>query len=409
MNPLLFAQSGDVASWQTAKDFAAAFQKALRELSASDRIGSVEKVYSETSGALENYIAVNRDLLKNLERIIEEVSLVSSTHIKELTTAFYADLYRHFVHFRSASTFYHLSMMFLCQVSATIVIQTAEQLGLPPVFLKEISLIAIGPTGRREYSPFCPLQILIVHGEATDTQHHSIDLFSHALHSRFEAAGIAVDPVVTPRNDRWRGNMADWQLRCEDALHKQGDDLIDLCRLVDQYPLYPPESDGMELKKVSSKFLNGSHSALSNFIERMTSVSNGVGLMGRLKLERSGSQRGMFNLLDHGLLPFSAALSALALIKGSFAVSNCDRIYDLLKRRELDVELAERMLTTWHTLNGLCLQLEHSASLENHPRQAICLDPDKFSSEQKQQLKETLESVAFIQRHVAIVFSGIGE
>jgi signal-transduction protein with cAMP-binding, CBS, and nucleotidyltransferase domain len=127
--------------------------------------------------------------------------------------------------------------------------------------------------------------------------------------------------------------------------------------------------------------------------------------MGGLKLERSGNERGMFRLQDHGLLPLSAALSTLALIKESQAVSSCERIHDLLKRRELDVDLAERMLVAWHALH--CLQLSQEQSERENSAHSRYLNPLSLSAEQSHSLKENLESVAQIQRHVEIIFSGL--
>ena len=117
----------------------------------------------------------------------------------------------------------------------------------------------------------------------------------------------------------------------------------------------------------------------------------------------------MFKLLDHGLLPLSAALSALTLFEESVAVGNCERIRDLLRQRELDVELAERMLATWHNLNDLRLLREQSFRIDAHTNRSLCLNPNELTDEQRQSLKEALESVAIIQRHVAIIFSGMGE
>ena len=131
--------------------------------------------------------------------------------------------------------------------------------------------------------------------------------------------------------------------------------------------------------------------------------------MGRLKLERTGKNRGLFRLIDHGLQPLSAALSALALIKKSGATGNCERVHDLLRRGELDVEQAERMLATWHSLQDLRLMREQSFRVGEHAGLAACLDPDELTEEQLQALKEALESVAVIQRQVEIIFSGMGE
>ncbi|MGB9079964.1 MAG: putative nucleotidyltransferase substrate binding domain-containing protein, partial [Desulfuromonadaceae bacterium] len=184
---------------------------------------------------------------------------------------------------------------------------------------------------------------------------------------------------------------------------------INLYRLVDQQTLFTDGGFDRELKLASRAALNENRPAVAHLVNRIAALSNGLGLMGRLKLERSGSSRGQFRLLDHGLLPLSAALSALALIKESTGVSTCDRIHDLLRRHELDVELAERMLATWHCLNDLRLQREYSIQIEGHSGLSSFLDPDELTAEQLQSLKEALESVASIQRHVEIVFSEMGE
>jgi CBS domain-containing protein len=411
MDVLLSAKGSDVTSWRAVEEFAAAYRQALLDLAVSDRSGSAESVIVEAHAALEAATTTHRNLLKRLDSLLEQVSSATpATNLKELAAAFYSDLYRHFDHFHSAPAFYQMSMAFLRQASAAIITQASDQLGASARHLPEMALIALGPAGCCEYSPFDPLQFLLIHGEATAAQLKNMHLFCETLHACFEAAGAAIDPVVTPRNPVWRGTIAEWRQRCEDWLHPQNaEEFTNLCRLADQYPLHPGEGFGRELKEISSAALNGSRPALANLVDQMASLSNGLGLMGRLKLERRGSIRGLFRLTDFGLRPLSAALSALALIKGSPAVSNCDRINDLLRRRELDVELAERMLATWYYLHGLRLRQEQSILIDDRSSQPVFLNPEELTAEQRQSLKKNLESVANIQRHVEIVFSGMGE
>ena len=410
MEIMLSAKGSNVTAWRGTQNFAAAYRQALLDRAASDRCGGAESAFLEACATLDTALNTHQELLKSLEFLSGELFAKPSTGLKEVTSAFYNDLYRHFDHFRSAPAFYQLSMAFLRGASAAIIARTTEQLGKQADHLPEVALIAVGPAGRLEYSPFCRLQVLLVHGEVAASQREGINQFCTALHAGFEDAGMAVDPEVTPRNARWRGTLAEWRQRCEEGLHSQADeDLIDLCRLVDQYPLHPVEGFAGELKQTSSAALRGNRPALTNLIGRMTALSNGLGLMGRLKLERSGSGRGMFSLLGHGLLPLSAALSALALIKESPAVGSCERIHDLLRRRELDVELAERMLATWYSLNDFRLRREQSVQSDERTDRSIFLDPDELTFERRQALKESLESVATIQRHVEIMFSGMGE
>lgn len=408
---MLSAKGSNVTAWRAVENFTAAYRQALLDQAASDRSGSAETIFSESYSAVETVITTHQKLLKHLDSLVEEVSAATpSTTLMELTVSFYSNLYRHFGYFRSAPAFYQLSMAFLRGASATIIAQATDQLGLYAGQLPEMALIAVGPAGRCEYSPFSPLQILLVHGEVAESQSQTIDLFCHALHTGFEAAGLAIDPVVTPRNALWRGTLSEWRQRFEEGLHPLEDNkLIDLCRLVDQYPLHPVGRLSRELKQISSTVLSSNRQALANLIVRMTSLSNGLGFIGRLKLERSGRERGMFNLLNHGLLPLSAALSALALIKKSGAVGNCERIRDLLKRRELDVELAERMLATWHSLNDLRLRREQTFRIDEPANQSLFQNPNDLTVDQQQSLIETLESVAIIQHHVVITFSEMGE
>jgi signal-transduction protein with cAMP-binding, CBS, and nucleotidyltransferase domain len=405
MDFLLSAKGGDVTAWRAAADFTAAYRQTLLDRVVSDLSGSAETVFSETCAALDSAIATHRGLLQRLNSLITDVAtMTSAASIRGLTVAFYDDLYRHFGHFRSAPAFYQLSMAYLQEAGAAIIAQATDQLGAEARHLPELALIAVGPAGRGEYSPCCPLQILLVHEDAAATQLQTINLFCQTLHAGFEEAGLPIDPEITPRNPDWRGTLTEWRQRCETE-----EESINLCRLIDQFPLHSGNRLGLELKQVSSSALRKNSFAVANLVKRMAALSNGLGLLGRLKLGQSGSKRGMFSLLDHGLLPLSAALSALALIRGSAAVGTCERISDLLKQHELDVELAERMLATWHCLHGLRLWREQSLLTGEHTDQALCLDPNELTVEQRQSLKEALESVAIIQRHVEIVFSGTGE
>lgn len=408
---MLSTKGADLTAWRAAENFVATYRQTLLERAASGRCGDVEAVFDDTIAALKAATDGHQNLLRALELRIEELSKApSAPDMKAMTCGFYNDLYRHFELFRSAPVFYSLSMAFLRRASAVIVKKTAEQLGVLAEELPEIALIAVGPAGRLEYSPFCPLQILCVHGEVAPAQHEAFNLFSNALHAGFNAAGFITDKEVTPRNPRWRGTITKWRRHCEDALQSCTEEyLIDLSRLVDQCTLYSSGIIDQELKHASGAALKGNRPAQRSLVDRMTSLSNGLGIMGGLKLEWIGSERGLFNLLGHGLLPFSAALSALALIRDIQEPANCGRIRDLLERRELDVELAEKMLATWHSLNNIRLHREQFFQIDTFTDESHFLDPDKLTFAELHSLKESLEAVASIQRHVEIIFSGMEE
>lgn len=406
MKPLLSAKGKNITAWRAVEEFSTEFRQALIDRSASDRCGNAEKIFVETRSALDTAINTQKNMVKQANELLAmAAAATSSAELKEIYSSFYNYLYQHFAQLRSAPAFYQLSMNFLQQACVTVMAIAKDQLGLFARHLPGMTLIALGPAGRSEYSPFCQLQTLLVYDEVTAEQTQTISLFCHTLHDELEAAGIMLDPAVSPRIPKWRGSLTEWQERCNNALHPQAnDELIDLCRLIDQQPLNKNLKPATKLKEISSCALHSNHPAMANLVTRISALSNGLGIMGGLKLER-----GLFQLLDHGLLPFSAALSALVLILKSNAVSSCERINDLLMRREIDVDMAERMLSAWHDLHNLRLRLEGSLPVDSRPENPLSLNPNLLTAAQRQTLKETLESVSGIQRHVEITFSGMGE
>ncbi|MDD2581389.1 MAG: putative nucleotidyltransferase substrate binding domain-containing protein [Desulfuromonadaceae bacterium] len=408
---LLSAKGGDVTAWRGAENFAARYRQALLDHAVSDRNGSAGTVFSKSLATLERLSEEHLTLLGELDRLLKESAAAPPTgRLKELTGEYYAVLYRHMDAFHSAPAFYQKSMEFIRSLSRAIMAHSIERLGCLARQLPEMALVALGPAGRSEYSPFCQLQLLLVYEEAATSQLQAINLYCETLHAEFEEIGLAIDPAISPRNPEWRGSIAEWRQRCDDWLYyPTTDSFINILRLADQYSLTPGEEVARKLKEMTFATLRDSKPAQANLIGRMGSLSNGLGVMGGLKLERSGAERGLFRLLDYGLLPLSAAFSALALVRGSSASGSCDRVLDLLERRELDVDLAEEMLETWHSLHELRLRREQAFSIVGHTNRSLLLNPGELTAGQRQSLKTALASVTSIQRHVAILFPGMGE
>ena len=411
MKSLISAKGKDITAWRAAQDLAAGYRQVVLDRAASGRNGTAETVYSDSLSLLEESLETHKTLIGQSNILLEEVTAAPPAYrLKELTIEYYGVLYRHLDSFHSAPVFYQRSMDFLKTLTNVIMAHSRDQLGLFARHLPKMALIALGPAGRCEYSPFCQLQLLLVHEEVAASQFQTIKLYCHTLHDEFEASGLVIDPVISPRNAEWRGNMAEWRQRCLDEVRlATPDSYINVLRLADQYSLTPDEAGGQELKKIVTDILSESRPTQANLIMRIEALSNGLGMMGGLKLERSGAGRGLFNLRDHGLLPLSSAISALALIKGSSAGNSYDRILELLGRRELDVELAEKTLESWHILNELRLRREHAFNVVEHNERSFFLNPDELTAEQHHSLKTALTAVSSIQRHVGIVFAGLGE
>jgi CBS domain-containing protein len=273
---------------------------------------------------------------------------------------------------------------------------------LPPV-----AVVALGPAGRTEFSPFCRLQLLLIHGVSDSSLAEPLRLLGRMLHEDFEATGLQLDQVITPRNPEWRGDPIQWQQRLVAGL-EQGTptELINLLRLVDQTALFPGGELENEFSALCLSLLQKSRTTMAFMVSRVMGLSNGLGMMGGFRLERMGPYRGLFALFDYALLPFTASVTALSMIKGDGAAGTRQRIRDLLSRQELNVEAAENLLLAWYNLNELRLSRERELFPVCKDKESLYVNVEAMTDGESELFRETLETVAAIQRNVTITFSG---
>jgi CBS domain-containing protein len=276
--------------------------------------------------------------------------------------------------------------------------------------MPELALVALGPAGRQEFTPFCPLQFMLVHGQAGDAEGRLIERFATLLHEGFQACGLLVDEVVTPRNGKWRGTLSEWGQRLVNVLaHGKYSEVIEILRLADQTHLHGTAESGSSFSQLSLATLAASPVARNNLVSRVVALSNGIGMMGGLRFEKSGPFRGQFALLENAMQPLSASLSALALLKRLETTTTPRRVRELLWRRELNVDMAERLLQAWHMLHELRLVREGGVQPDWSNASPLHLDIEQLSVAEQEALRESLEAVGNIQRHVGLNFSGTGE
>jgi signal-transduction protein with cAMP-binding, CBS, and nucleotidyltransferase domain len=345
--------------------------------------------------------------LEQLERILGETSAASDPgRLRELTKEFYGILYGHFGRFRSAPAFFQLSGQFLRELTGALDRYAVRQQGLSGCRLPDTALIALGPAGRGEFSPFCPLQLVLVHGDTGQAESETVSLYCRTLQEGFEACGLRIDREITPANPSWRGTVSEWDERLAHGLKQSRPmDSIELLRLADQDTLHSAAGLDDRFRQLAISRLRESPSAMGELVVRLLSLSNGLGIMGGWLLERKGPRRGLFRLFDHALLPLSVTVTALALISRVGAVSTPQRIRELLGGRVLNVELIERLMQSWHTLNELRLMRERELYPDWRGDNSLYLDVTVLDEEKKEALKEALETISTARRHVSVIHS----
>jgi CBS domain-containing protein len=407
---LVSAKGSDVLAWRAAGDFAVTFRQVLLDRMEFCRSDEAAAMLTGASQAFDDLAAENDIFCSRCDSLIDEVAVCQEPgRLRELTTTFFAGLYDQIAIHHSAPAFYQFSILFLQALAGSVSRYSYTLLG-DSSRMPELALVALGPAGRQEFTPFCPLQFMLVHGQAGEAEDRLILRFATLLHEGFESCGLQVDEVVTPRNGQWRGSMSEWGQRLAKVLaHGKFSEVVEILRLADQTQLHGAADSGSSFRQLSLSALAASPVARNNVVSRVVGLSNGIGMMGGLRFEKSGPYRGQFALLENAIQPLSASLSALALLKGLEAMATPSRVRELLWRRELNVDMAERLLQAWHTLHELSLIREREVQPDRAKAASFHLDIKQMSVAEQEALHESLEAVGNIQRHVGLSFSGLGE
>jgi signal-transduction protein with cAMP-binding, CBS, and nucleotidyltransferase domain len=412
MAQLVSAKGGDVLAWRAAGDYVATYRQVILDRMELIRSDEADAMITGASHALEDLAAANDAFCSRCDSLIEEVAVCPEpVRLRELATVFYAGLYDHCAIHHSAPAFYQFSILFLQALSESVSRHAYAALGPYSTRMPELALIALGPAGRQEFSPFCPLQFMLVHdGQAGDEQDGLIHRFADHVHEGFKECGFQVDELVTPRNSPWRGTVSEWEQRLDKIL-KRGtfSEVIEILRLTDQTQLDGAGETGSLFRQMSLAKLTASTVAVNNLVSRVVALSNGIGMMGGLRFQKSGPYRGQFALLENALQPLSASVSTLGLLKRVETMTTPRRVRDLLWRRELNVDMAERLLQSWHVLHELRLIREREVHPDWSNAAPLHLDIEEMTTAEQESLRESLEAIGNIQRHVGLNFSGVGE
>ncbi len=397
---LLLAKGDDFTSWRGVEEFAVAYRDAAVKMASRLEPSGV----AQTLELLENQLAVvkeeNRSLELLLERLLLEIDdVVEPEQLRSIFTAFYEGAYRHFARFGSPTAFFHLSKTFLSRLSACCLRLARQQIeaDIPP-----LALLAMGPAGRLETTRFCRVQLMMVwEGTAPDKLAARL---SKELVTWFRVCGVILEENVTPLNPDWRGGLEQWQARFEAASRKKDRSvLIELLRLADSTILAGDAGVAERFVTLSLKYLSN-RNFVSNLVGRCMLLTNGINMMGGLRLEKSGPHRGAFPLLDHAFLPLASSVAAICLLHRVNVCGTPERLRELVRIGKLDVDLAERALHAWNCFCEYRLMLEQKSSQGQDCRNILHLMPSSLTAAESERLRQSLETVADLQRNMQVSF-----
>lgn len=397
---LLLAKGEDFASWRGVEEFAVAYREAAVRLASRRHPEGIAQLLELTEDLLSVVEHENSNMAEELERLVKELSSAGEqSQLRTLLADFYDRAYRHFGRFGSPIALFSMTETFLCALGDCCLRLARQQIDAP---LPPLALLVMGPAGRREATRFCRVQLALVwDGEAPEALMVQL---GEELVAWLRVCGVSLEESITPLNPDWRGNLEQWQARFDAATAKNDRRvLIELLRLADRTVLAGENTVADKFGGICRQYL-GQRNFIGNLVERCLLLSNGISMMGSLKLEKSGPHRGGFSLLDHAFLPLAAAVAALSLMHGVNLVGTPERLRGLVRISKLDVDLAERTLHAWYCFSEHRLVLEQTAMPGLDCRDILHLLPATLGAAESERLRLSLETVADLQRYLQVSF-----
>lgn len=398
---LLLAKGDDFSTWRGVEEFSVAYREAAVLLASRRNPAAIAPTLAKLEELLTAAEHINQSVGDVLEQILRDLATAADlTALRLLQAHWYEASYRHFRRFRSPSAFFNQSFRFFSAFAAQCFRLAANQLAEP---LPPVALFVFGPAGRHEPTRYCRVQLgLFWDGDQRyDTL---MDNLGQELTAWFRVCGFMLEEGVTPLQPEWRGNLATWRSRFEQAAQKEDRTLlIELLRLADRAPLFSTGGAAEAFSTLCNGYLDR-RPFVGNLVERCTALSNGITMMGHLKLEKSGPHRGSFAMLDHALLPLAAAVTAICLMGGVSIEGTPERLRQLVRIGKLDVVLAERALHAWHCFSRHRLALELEAESGLDCRDIMYLDPASLPPAELEQLHSALETVGDLQRYMQVCY-----
>lgn len=400
---LLLAKGDNLADWRGVEEFIADYRDATIKFASLRHPEGIAQMLEVVEGLLDGEIDENRGFAEQVDAVVAQLrSLPQQDGVRELVGDFYESAYRHYRRFRSVPAFFEAAnrvLQALTEMLATAARRDTRD-PLPP-----FALVVLGPAGRLECTRFCRIQLaLIWEGDGGPGEDQRMAVLGAELVAGLRACGVPLDEAITPLHAQWRGTLSHWRQRLEDGIKRNNPlEMIELLRLVDQAVLLDANGLAEAFRGLCGEQLQR-RQAVANLVSRCGALSNGLGMMGGFKLERSGPHRGRFALLDHALVPLAACVAAICLHNELLEDGTPHRLRELVRHGRLDVDLAERALSAWYLFSGHRLNLELSAASGEDCRDILNLDLTQLEHQQQEQLREALETVGSLQRHLQVMF-----
>jgi signal-transduction protein with cAMP-binding, CBS, and nucleotidyltransferase domain len=379
--------------------------KAMQELVADlDRMIADQAAYMMPEQHRSLINGISQSLLEEQEweqKFTAQLNDALSTIEKATDIASLQQLYRSALD--SATTYFTrrqsvLSMHQFCSKSRDIIIRWAirSELAISGESPAPFAICALGNYGRQETTFSSRCDLLLVYGNSDVSAEQWFSAFAGKVSAILDQLELSTD-FMRLDDPEWCGDIGVWRGRIasQAGTPDPSSETVSLC---DLRPVFGNHELAQELRSAAIRSLNSDQLNLMAALRSASIMPVGFNFFGRLRMERSGSHRGEFNLVQFALNPMVVTIRMMAIQKSISETATSDRISKLLAAGELGVDLAAKLLKAYHDFHRIKLSAE--VAHKGNEQDGFYLEREEISHDDEVCLKQGLDALFNLQRIV---------
>ena len=271
-----------------------------------------------------------------------------------------------------------------------------------PDLTDDFAFVVMGSEGRGEQTLSTDQDNAIIYDDSvTGEQLARLEAFSQDLIAALISIGVPPCPGgIMARNPEWRRSLSGWRQELTRWLSATTpDNVMTGSMFMHLRALYGRHDLVQTLKQHAYRTLSNDQGFLMRMAQNMTNFVPPLGWFGKIKLERSGPQRGKLDIKKAGIFAITDGIKALAMEANKLDGSTHDRIEALTAAGVLKAEDAKNLLASFDflvmtRLRGHVEALRAGAELSNY------VSMEMLNVMQQGELRLALEQVAKFQGFV---------
>ena len=232
-------------------------------------------------------------------------------------------------------------------------------------------------------------------------------IFSEKVSEKLDSCGVRkCKGGIMPMNEKWRGDIRDWERRVVEKMRfgRGPLTLLDILIITDSRPVYGYIPLGKRFSEFVQSFTHTSVETLREIARSSLLTPVAIGLFKRFRVERSGPHKGKFNLKINGWAPLIMVARLFSLKLGLMHTGTLGRIRALRDRGVLTEEESEELEDAYYTLMKIRLMMQIRA-IEQGETFDNYVNPDELDPEEREKLRKALISVERFQNKAYNAFN----